>query len=173
MRLFYAVNFDDAVKQQLVNIQGVFRSQTERGNFTLCDNLHLTLVFIGEVAPERSGPLLQIAEAFQVTPFDLRLEGVGRFRRDGGDILWVGLAENKSLTAIYNELSAQIINAGFAVEKRKFTPHLTLAREARLKSDFDLSDYSRRVKPIVTSVTKVSLMKSDRLNGRLTYSEIA
>lgn len=172
MRLFYAINFSAAVKQKLLEIQGALKSQTVRGNFTLPDNLHLTLAFIGEVAPDRAGPLMQIAERFQVAPFELRLEGLGRFRRDGGDILWVAIEESKSLTAIYNKLNSQIVEAGFALEKRKFTPHLTLAREARLKGDFDFSEYSARVKPIVTSITKISLMKSERINGRLTYTEI-
>jgi 2'-5' RNA ligase len=173
MRLFYAINFDSAVKKQLTDIQNALRAQAIRGNFTQPDNLHLTLAFIGEVAQDRSGPLLQIAETFKVLPFDLHLRGVGRFRRDGGDILWIGIEENKSLISIYNKLSRQITDAGFDFDKRKFTPHLTLAREARLRPEFNLSDWSEHMGPIAAQVTKISLMKSDRIQGRLTYTEIA
>ncbi len=172
MRLFYAVNFEDTVKKRLADIQNALRAQVVRGHFTLEDNLHLTLAFIGEVPEDRSGLLRQIAEAFCVTPFELRLEGLGRFRRDGGDILWLGIAENKSLISIYNKLSGQIENAGFELEKRRFAPHLTLARQTRLHPEFDLSTYSQHVAPIVTEVKKVSLMKSERIQGRLTYTEL-
>jgi 2'-5' RNA ligase len=172
MRLFYAVNFSNTVKKRLLDIQNALKAQASKGNFTLEDNLHLTLAFIGEVPQDRSGPLLQIAHAFVVTPFELRLSGLGRFRRDGGDILWVGIEENKNLISIYNKLSGQIIDAGFDIEKRKFTPHLTLAREARLRPEFELTAYSERVEPIVTEIKKISLMKSERINGRLTYTEI-
>ena len=127
MRLFYAINFDDTVKKRLSDIQSALRAQAVRGNFTLPDNLHLTLAFIGEVAQDKSGPLRRIAETFKVTPFELKLHGLGRFQRGGGDILWVGVGENKSLSSIYGRLSSRIAEAGFAVEKRKFTPHLTLA----------------------------------------------
>ena len=173
MRLFYAVNFDNTTIKQLLDFQDMLRAQAVKGNFTLPDNLHLTLAFIGEVSPDRSGPLLQIAETFKVTPFELRLQGLGRFRRDGGDILWVGIEESKSLSSIYNKLNSHITDAGFHIEKRKFTPHLTLARGARLRPEFDLSACSAHLNPIVTEVKKISLMKSERINGRLTYTEIA
>jgi flavodoxin len=67
----------------------------------------------------------------------------------------------------------QITDAGYDFDKRKFTPHLTLAREAQLKSEFDLTAYSARLRSIVTSVSKISLMKSERIHGRLTYTEIS
>lgn len=172
MRLFYAVNFSAQVKKRLIDIQTTLRSGTTRGNFTLPDNLHLTLAFIGEVAADKSGPLRQIAEAFQVTPFPLRFSGLGRFRRDGGDILWLGIDDSKDLIAMHSKLSRQLTDAGFEIESRKFTPHLTLAREARLKPEFDLNACSARFQPIVTQVTKLSLMKSERLGGRLTYTEL-
>jgi 2'-5' RNA ligase len=50
---------------------------------------------------------------------------------------------------------------------------LTLAREARLRPEFDLGTYAQRIEPIVTEVKKVSLMLSERINGRLTYTELA
>lgn len=53
MRLFYAINFDDTVKKRLSDIQNALRARAVRGNFTLPDNLHLTLAFIGEVAQEK------------------------------------------------------------------------------------------------------------------------
>jgi RNA 2',3'-cyclic 3'-phosphodiesterase len=172
MRLFYAMNFNSDVKRQLIDIQNQLRAQTLRGNFSLPDNLHLTLAFIGEVTSDRAGPLRQIAQSFQVTPFDMTLREIGRFRRDGGDIIWIGIEDNKDLTAIYNKLSEQITRAGFDFDKRKFTPHLTLAREAKLRQEFDFSGYSKNVRPITAKITKISLMKSERIDGRLTYTEL-
>lgn len=172
MRLFYAVNFTDQVKKKLVDIQNQLRHHTDRGSFTLPENLHLTLAFIGEVAPDKSGSLRQIAEGFHVAPFDIVISGVGRFRRDGGDILWAGIEDNKSLQDLYNKLAAQIRAAGFDLEKRKYTPHLTLARRAHLAPSFDLSAFANTLAPITTQVTKVSLMNSERINGRLTYTAL-
>lgn len=172
MRLFYAVLFDTDVKQKLSEIQKVLRENTLRGNFTLYDNLHLTLAFIGEVSTSRAKALLQIARSLEVTPFELRFNGLGRFKRDGGDILWAGVEENRNLASLYRRLCESLKSAGFEIEKRKYTPHLTLAREVRFREGFSLSDFSRSLNPIGTIVTGFCLMKSERVNGRLTYTEV-
>lgn len=172
MRLFYAIMFNDDVKKELSDIQKILRENSLSGHFTLFDNLHLTLVFIGEVSTSRSKTLLQIARSLEVTPFELRFNGLGRFKRDGGDILWAGAEENKSLTSLYHRLYDSLKSAGFEIEKREYKPHLTLAREVRLRGGFNLSDFSSRLDPIGTTVTGFCLMKSERVNGKLTYTEV-
>jgi 2'-5' RNA ligase len=62
--------------------------------------------------------------------------------------------------------------AGFETEKRPYRPHLTLAREAVFKGGFDLAGFSRTLNPIRARIDKLSLMKSERLGGRLTYTEV-
>jgi 2'-5' RNA ligase len=172
MRLFYAVTFDESVRRELAGLQDALRAQTVRGNFTLYENLHLTLVFIGEVPPERAAPLFRIAKELRVTPFRLRIRGVGSFRREGGQIVWAGIEENRSLTEAYDRLAGLVAEAGFRVEDRKYTPHLTLAREARFRDGFSLPAFSGAVRPIETTVSKISLMQSERIRGKLTYTEI-
>ena len=54
MRLFIAINFDDSFKTGLLNIINTLKRNGIKGNFTLSDNLHLTLVFLGEI--EHSSP---------------------------------------------------------------------------------------------------------------------
>ena len=49
MRLFFAVNFSDPVKQKLLDMQNTLRINSLSGKFTLYDNLHLTLDNQGEV----------------------------------------------------------------------------------------------------------------------------
>ncbi|SHI11322.1 2'-5' RNA ligase [Sporobacter termitidis DSM 10068] len=173
MRLFYAVTFDENVRRQLAEIQDRLRAQTLRGNFTLFDNLHLTLVFIGEVPPERAPPLFEIAKSTQTAPFRLRIRGAGSFRREGGQLVWAGVEENDRLTETYEKLAGRVAAAGFRVEARKFTPHLTLARNARFRDGFSLQEFSRGLAAIDATVAKVSLMQSERIGGRLTYTEIA
>jgi 2'-5' RNA ligase len=173
MRLFYAITFDEAVRRQLREIQEAMKTRALRGNYTLFDNLHLTLVFIGEVAPERTAPLVKIAEGLLFPSFNLRIQGVGSFRREGGQLVWAGVAENGRLGETYDGLSGFVRAEGFKIEERRFTPHLTLAREVRFREDFSLAEFSRSLAPIEATVKKVSLMKSERLGGKLVYTEIA
>lgn len=48
MRLFIAINFNEDVIEDLVRLQAEFKRCRVAGNFTKPENLHLTLVFIGE-----------------------------------------------------------------------------------------------------------------------------
>ena len=45
--------------------------------------------------------------------------------------------------------------------------------EVRLRPSSTLTPFSGRFEPIAAGIDKISLMKSERLQGRLTYTEIA
>lgn len=49
MRLFIAIEFTDLVKKHLANEIKLLKNYSSSGNFTLVENLHLTLVFLGEI----------------------------------------------------------------------------------------------------------------------------
>ncbi len=172
VRLFYAINFPKEVKDKLADLQNGLRRQLAAGRFTLYDNLHLTLVFIGEVPEHRAGALFDIADALRFEPFELCIEGLGSFRRGGGHILWAGVRENDRLQALYERLSGDVRAAGYSVEARRYTPHLTLVREAKFRPGAAPAALQAPAGPIHTTVTKVSLMLSERINGRLTYTEL-
>lgn len=177
MRLFYAVNFSSDVKDRLAGLQNGLKPELERGRYTLYDNLHLTLVFLGEVPEERKAILLDITDRLCFEPFQLSITGLGRFRRDGGDIIWAGITDRSPLDggrlqAVYRRLSGEVRRASFRIEDRPYTPHLTLVRDARLRQGFSLSEYAEKTEPITATVTKVSLMKSENLGGRLIYTAL-
>ena len=61
---------------------------------------------------------------------------------------------------------------GFSLEKRPFAAHLTLGRQVLLPEGFDLKAFSKTLPASTMQVERVSLMKSERINGRLTYTEM-
>ena len=77
MRLFIAINLSDAMKDSLISTQNALYDRGVRGNYTSEENLHLTLAFIGEY-PDAE-PVLDALSAVSFRPFELRLEGMGRF----------------------------------------------------------------------------------------------
>ena len=171
MRLFFAINFQKEVKDALAAVQNDLRRQAVRGNFTLYENLHLTLVFIGEVQDRQADRLLQITRELETEPFALRFTHLGRFKRDGGELVWVGMEKSTLLLSLYENLAARVRAAGFIVETRPYKPHLTLARAVRFRDGFSLPGY--KMQPVEAAVTEISLMKSERLNGRLTYTQLS
>ncbi len=172
MRLFTAIRFDEAVKNRLCGIIDALKDAALGGSFTRRQNLHLTLCFLGEIDAGRVHSVKQAVDQINENPFTLELNGVGRFARDNGEIFWVGVNRCLPLLSVYNQLSERLSQAGFSVETRQYRPHLTLARELHLPADFDREGLARQSGVIRVPVTGIDLMKSERVDGVLTYTRI-
>jgi 2'-5' RNA ligase len=174
MRLFIAVNFDNAVKERLLEIQAQLRSQSTRGNFTRRENLHLTLAFLGETPEEKLPSLLKIANDVRSLPepIELSFTHTGCFTHSHKNLWWVGADEScpglRRLRAIHGELIKRLLDAGFSVDKRPFNPHITLGREIKHLQQIDLKCDEIKVK-----IDRISLMKSEHIRGVLTYTELS
>ena len=170
MRLFIAINFEDALKNSLCETIERLKGDAVKGSFTHRDNLHLTLVFLGEVAVDKVSLVKAAMNKTNCSPFELKLSGIGRFKHDGGDILWVGVDISESLLSIYNQLSTELTKSGFSIERREYKPHLTLGREVVLKDSINIGE--AEVSDMHMTADKISLMKSERIGGLLRYTEI-
>lgn len=168
MRLFIAINFDEETRQNIFSVQQRLQA-LGTGNFSRPENLHLTLAFLGEVAPVRAAAVQSAMDRTAVCLMTLVFDRVGCFKRDGGDIWWLGLKENDLLLSLQKELSGHLAEAGFLLESRRFSPHITLAREVRLAARPDRGTLLG--KPFAAQAGAVSLMCSERIGGRLTYTE--
>jgi len=177
MRLFIAVNFDNAVKERLLEIQAQLRSQCVRGNFTRPENLHLTLAFLGETPENKVPSILKIIDDTQALPMSeaLPLEvsfiHTSCFTHSHKELWWVGADETcrglSRLRAIHGELIKRLLDSGFSVDKRPFNPHITLGREVKHSRPITLN-----CDEIKAKVDRLSLMKSERIGGKLTYTEL-
>ncbi len=172
MFLFIAVNFDDKIKSELSGIAGKLKVEAVSGNFTVTDNFHLTLVFIGET-DERKLPLITgVVDSVAQKPFGLTLGGLGKFDRPGGDIYWFGVKPNPALSGLNSFLSEGLRERGFDIELRSFRPHITLGRQVVLRPGFDRAAFEAALPRLTIKVKRISLMKSERLRGQIRYFEV-
>lgn len=174
MRLFTAITLNDDMKDQLFQQITELRNSTSGGTYTLKDNLHLTLNFIGET--NRIEPVKQAmdraVEKAKTESFVLSFHGCGRFKRREGDIYWVGVEQNNHLSKLQEELVKELKEAGFFdIDDRDYKPHLTLARKISANGEV-LKRIEQDIRSMNMPVTKISLMKSERIQGKLTYTEI-
>ena len=166
MRLFVAILFTPEIKAELVAAIKRLRRAADGGNFTHPENLHLTLAFIGET--NRASDVLKAMEEARPEAFELELSGkLGRFRQKGGDILWAGVAENPRLAEYAGRLADALRQKGFKIDGRAFVPHITLGRQVML-----LGNPEVEIKRLSMKCDRVSLMRSDRIAGKLKYTEI-
>ena len=170
MRLFISINFDDSVKNSLCHAMEKLKSAGVEGRFPLRANLHLTLVFIGETNDVKS--IRRVIDAVSAGPCSMRLSGLGAFKRQGGDIVWMGVEQNENLSHIQKQLSNGLSAAGFPIEAREYKPHLTLGRQMTYKAPVNLKELGGAIPPIDVEVSEVCLMKSEQIGGRLTYTGV-
>ncbi|MFQ8599909.1 MAG: 2'-5' RNA ligase family protein [Oscillospiraceae bacterium] len=73
-------------------------------------------------------------------------------------------------------MQAQLADAlrkqGFSLDGKPFRPHLTLARELRLSEPLDQRALAKLILPMEMRVDRITLMKSERVQGRLTYTPL-
>lgn len=161
MRLFVAVRFSPAVERALWRAVGDLRRRGE-GTFTRRENLHLTLAFIGET-DRLEDAKRAVAEAAQGGPLQLEVGGpLGRF----GELWWAGVRGGEPLAALAAAVQSALRAKGFSIERRPWRPHVTLVRRWRGALP------ETAVVPAAMTAQRISLMRSDRVEGRLIYTEV-
>ena len=171
MRLFIAVFLDNEVRAELQRLQEQIRYQSHKGSFTRPENLHLTLAFLGETDQDRLKTLHGIIKEIKSPVFELTFNRTGCFSHSQKELWWVGADPNDSKLPLLRRLHSQLIKRleeeGFPVDKRPFNAHITLGREIKHSAPIILDFQEIKVK-----VDRISMVKSERLSGVLTYSEI-
>jgi len=123
MRLFIAIELPAAIQQVLLGYQ----PETDRYLRRVQQSqLHLTLHFVGEADAQIIDKSLAGIRAHR---FQLCLHNLGRFKdRRQQSTLWAGVESNADLLALHQTIARQLQQTGIALETRRYTPHITLAR---------------------------------------------
>lgn len=125
IRLFVAIDMPEDIRSLVCGMGGAIPGSRPVSE----DQLHLTLKFIGEV---ETGMLHDIKESLHdihYPAFALSLKGVGHFPPRGAPkVLWAGIDPVSEVTALRNKIEKNLSFIGIERERRKFSPHVTLAR---------------------------------------------
>ena len=171
MRLFIAVGLPRRVREGLLRDNALLRSRCLRGSFTREENLHLTLCFLGETASERLDRIKEALDAVSSPPLSLTVGKAGMFRSREGAVLWRAI-EGPGLSELHKALSYGLEARGFPQEKRRFTPHLTIARRAVLREGTDLRSLSSVLFSSKFTAREITLFLSEQENGIRRYTPI-
>ena len=129
MRIFIALDLDDAIRQRIGRfIEGV-RGFAPDARWVLPESLHITLKFIGERPAEMIEDIKRVLAGVEMAPFDLSLEGYGFFpTAKSPRVFWVGIESGLQLLQLAKAVDEMTSALGIPKEQRRFSPHLTLAR---------------------------------------------
>ncbi|MEH7886048.1 RNA 2',3'-cyclic phosphodiesterase [Bacillus sp. JJ1609] len=136
---FYALELPGEVKEKLEKTISELQQALPFKKWVHPQDLHITLAFLGNAAAPQIDAANNLIDSAlsRKFEFELEIDHLGIFgRKDSPRIFWAGLEESESLTVVREEVFSACISAGFKLETRPFSPHITLARKWTGESSF-------------------------------------
>jgi 2'-5' RNA ligase len=170
LRLFVGLPLPDPVRARLEGLC----TGLPGARWVGADAMHLTLRFIGEVDGGLADDIHDALTRVDAPAFPLTIAGVDCFDQAGKvHTLWAGVEKQPLLGHLRDKVESAVVRAGIAPVRRKFKPHITLAR-FRTGAPDRLGGYFQRfsrfaVEPFV--VDRFALFRS-HLGGEGPHYEI-
>ncbi|SCX51264.1 RNA 2',3'-cyclic phosphodiesterase [Nitrosospira sp. Nsp1] len=168
-RIFFAIWPDNDTQKQLAGLTKQLRLESLcSGRKIKAENIHLTLVFVGKVYPDRLEVLRDVADSVKqsVLPaFDLVIDEVRYWKHNHIVYIAPGKVPHE-LVNLEGALRDAISTAGFPLEQRAYAPHITLMRNAFCPALPELA------KPIAWRVREWMLVKSEQATNGSVYTPI-
>jgi 2'-5' RNA ligase len=121
-----------AVPPEVADALRAFRGGLPGARWIEPGDYHVTLRFLGDVEiPVAEDVLEALAEMRPRTALTVMLDGLGIFGGDRPRALYASVAPSPALIDLQAEQERLVRRAGVEPERRKFTPHVTLARLKR------------------------------------------
>lgn len=181
IRSFLAFELPLEIKDIVARVSGELRKSTLDLKWAKVDNIHLTVVFLGNV---QMGDIEAIGDevrkvCLKTGSFGISLVGMGVFpNRRNPRVLWLGLnGDLERMSHFRDALQNRLKPFGIKEEKRRFKPHLTLGRSRKSnKKHFQLDEILLEYKDLtspVCALEELILFKSDLKPGGAVYTKLA
>lgn len=169
VRVFFAIWPDPGTQKRLGSVVEQLRLDALcGGRTTKLQNIHLTLVFLGDIDAGKVPALSQVADGIRdsgTSAFDFTIEEIGYWKHN--HIVYLAPREVPAeLTHLVSSLEDGVSNAGFSVERRPYAPHITLMRNAFCRNLPELSA------PIAWRAREWLLVKSEQTSGGSVYAPV-
>jgi 2'-5' RNA ligase len=127
-RLFFALWPDDDTRQAIVGLSHVIGAKDFKGVQPY--NLHVTLVFLGQVDKETDMLIRQSVADLAVQPFTLSFDSLSYWKIPGILCLTSQQPVPKEAMILTAALKTAVEKYGLQTDARPYIPHITLARHA-------------------------------------------
>lgn len=148
---------------------------SKKGKFVPLEKLHITLLFLGETEIYKIEKITNALEKIEEKPFTLTLYNIGRFKKSNkGCLYWLGVEKRSSLVKIHHQLYNELKRHGFALQNKRFKPHITLGRNVEINNPqkFTLLKECSTKKKFKFQADCLCLYSSERVNGSMVYTEL-
>jgi 2'-5' RNA ligase len=124
-RIFLALNLPQETKNEITKKYGKTLEELKK---VKKENLHITLLFLGYFPEEKIKEIKEKLKKIKHEKFQVLIKGIGSFN---SRVIFLKIEEGKEKI---KELHHKISNA-LEIKDERFNPHLTIARNKKLKKE--------------------------------------
>jgi 2'-5' RNA ligase len=184
-RTFIALEMNEEVQRHLTEVIRRMAQILPGVRWVNPTGIHLTLAFLGELNDRQVAEAIQAAliTARQTHPFSYSLSRLGIFGVPRQPrVIWIGIEEpTRVLSRLHRLLDQELVQRGFALDRKPFSPHLTLARiksplspneRQQLQNVVLAGDQQSFASSQTYSVTSIQVLKSELSNAGARYTSL-
>ncbi len=129
MRVFVALDIDDAIRARLEQFLDGVRGFSPEARWVRSESMHVTLKFIGEKPAAAVEEIRRALGGIRAGAIEISFRGYGFFPTSKAPrVFWVGIAAGPELSVLAKSVDKTTAALGVPEEEHAFSPHLTLAR---------------------------------------------
>lgn len=161
IRVFFAIFPDKSVQAQLAH-QAKQLEFSFSGSAIKMQHIHLTLLFLGNIAIHRLEVLQQAMKNVSAEKFEFKLEEICYWKHN--QIVYSQAKQFPvALFTLVDTLKSAVSEAGFLIDTRAYKPHVTLIRKATHGAKINLDT------PVVWHVNEWFLIQSKQTERGAEY----
>ena len=128
VRLFVAIDIPDDVRNQFREVQEVLSMSRAKLTRVNEESMHITLKFIGEVNGSNLPQISNALSLIKYPAFTLNIGLIATNSNRNPRIVWAEINDHGDSSGLAREVDSALSPLGIDTEKRKFHPHVTIAR---------------------------------------------
>jgi len=166
VRAFLSIDIEDqALFPHISEIQSKLDANLAKMKIVEIENIHFTLRFFGDTSLTKIDEIESSLSQIEIEPFEIKIHGVGAFPNNRKPrVIWIGVTRNADrICNLKAEIDSHLEELGYQSERKKFTPHATIARVRYIKDAEKLTNNLDGLvnEPIGTmTISKFNLKKS-------------
>jgi 2'-5' RNA ligase len=131
VRAFVALELSDEIRHRLSEAQGLLKRCSARMTWVDPKNIHITIKFLGEVSDTKMSDVKTALSSVVFKPFSISTGTMTVNNPRRPFTVWCEIEDGGRGSDLQHQVEEVLFSLGFLREKRKFTPHATVARVKR------------------------------------------
>jgi len=169
MRVFIGIRIkpDERIKKILLRLK-----KEEGIKVVEEENTHINLKFLGEISEKQAVEIENVLKEIKTKPFNVTLRSIGFFPNEEFIRVIFIKVESKELMRINKFIEDRLYEKGFMRERKKFAPHLTLARVKKKMSKRLINELKEEELNSIFKIKEINLIKSTLTKEKPVYKTI-